>query len=94
MTQGDSFGDIALAQEVPRTATVIAESDCLLLRLSKADYVDVLKSSQQRDKSDKLAMLLRVFPGMQRLLETISFERLVYSVRVRSSKAGSDFRPG
>ena len=42
MTTGDSFGEIALLSDVPRTADVRALSDCMLLSLSKTDFHSVL----------------------------------------------------
>lgn len=39
---GDSFGEIALLSDVPRTADVYAHTDCMLLSLHKGDFMTVL----------------------------------------------------
>jgi len=40
----DYFGDIAILLDEPRTASVTARSDCLLLRIGQADFYDILSS--------------------------------------------------
>jgi CRP-like cAMP-binding protein len=40
---GDSFGEEALVTSAPRNANVIALSDCVLMRLAKADFDELLR---------------------------------------------------
>lgn len=43
LTEGSSFGDDALTSDSPRNASVIMETDGVLLRLAKDDFVQLLK---------------------------------------------------
>jgi len=46
---GDAFGEEALLSEAKRNATITAESDGLLMRLSKQDFEELLKSPMIND---------------------------------------------
>ena len=48
---GEYFGEIALLLDVPRTASVIAARDCLVLRLKKDDFDGLLGEQLYFSKS-------------------------------------------
>jgi len=47
LSEGESFGEMSAIDEEVRSATVIANSDCDVLRISKDDLHDVLRESPQ-----------------------------------------------
>ena len=47
LQDGDFFGEIALLDNVPRTATVRARTACLLLVLSRSEFQDVVRTSPE-----------------------------------------------
>ncbi|MBL3528313.1 MAG: cyclic nucleotide-binding domain-containing protein [gamma proteobacterium endosymbiont of Lamellibrachia anaximandri] len=52
---GDSFGEEALISDAPRSSTVTMVTDGVLVRLSKADFVDLVKSPLSRTLKYKKA---------------------------------------
>jgi drug efflux transport system ATP-binding protein len=60
LRDGDFFGEIALLRQVPRTATLRTRTDCVLLTLGRAEFLDLLDAA----------------PGVRRLLEDIASSRL------------------
>ena len=60
LEDGDYFGEIALVRNVPRTASVQALSDCILLSLAGEQFLRLIeRSPQMREKIEK-AMLERI----------------------------------
>ena len=49
---GDSFGELALLADVPRTATVVATDHCMTMRIGRKDFTAMLK------KEPKVALVL------------------------------------
>jgi CRP-like cAMP-binding protein len=58
---GDFFGEIAMLDGGPRTATVVAETPLVCLTLSRGDFLDVLE-----DHAKLAAHILRVMAGRLR----------------------------
>ena len=60
LQDGDFFGEIALIENVPRTATVRARTACLLLVLARDAFLGVLQASPElRAVFDRAAALRR-----------------------------------
>lgn len=59
LSDGDHFGELALLNDSPRTATVIARSDCLFLTLTRQQF----------------AMLLASTPNIRTIVERIASSR-------------------
>jgi CRP-like cAMP-binding protein len=56
-TTGDHFGDIAIIRNINRTASVVAHTQCELLRIDKDDYFTVKSKVEDAERLNKLAFL-------------------------------------
>ncbi len=53
---GDFFGEVALLDEGPRSADVVANKDCILLKLTKSDFEKMLAGHSELASRFLLAM--------------------------------------
>lgn len=65
LTSGDSFGEIALIEEVSRTATVRARTKAFVLSLSKEAFDHYLASTPE--KKESLTLLIRLFAQLHKM---------------------------
>ncbi len=87
---GDSFGELALLGEFPRTANVMAMTDCVVSAVSKDDYLNILREHPQislalirslahmvRETTEELSCiaLLDVYGRLTHVLEKYTVER-------------------
>jgi ATP-binding cassette subfamily B protein len=72
LEDGDFFGEIALLEEVRRTATVRTLTPCLLLVLDRGDFQDLLLEA----------------PGLRRVFEGAAQARRAALVDASASLAG------
>jgi CRP-like cAMP-binding protein len=71
LTAGQSFGEIALLTGGPRTATVVAITDAMLLKISKAHFDE----------------LLDCFPRLRQAVETLNAQRILKNVAALREQA-------
>lgn len=64
LTAGQSFGEIALLNEGPRTATVVAITDAVLLKIDKIEFDELLDR----------------FPDLRQAVETLNAQRILQNV--------------
>jgi MFS family permease len=55
LSAGDCFGEIGLLRDVPRTASIVAASDCLFQTLDREQFVEAMASPEVRLRADALA---------------------------------------
>jgi CRP-like cAMP-binding protein len=53
LAAGQGFGEIALLRAVRRTATITAETDCVLWQIERDVFLDVVAGSSGHDVADR-----------------------------------------
>ena len=71
-TEYDTFGDLALLFGAPRSASVVAEEDTVLIRVERADYNRVL-----RDATIEAVRLRATFLSTLPVLSSLHFQHLI-----------------
>jgi len=77
METGESFGDLALKDDIPRQATVVCNTECELLVITKAQF-EIIFLAKEREKED---FLRSMFPFLK-TLSTMNFNNILYSFQV------------
>lgn len=67
LPSGRLFGELALMNDQPRTASIKCMSDCQFLAIPRKDFDAVLKAEMLRKKEEKLSFLKAHCPGMMDL---------------------------
>ncbi|XP_031551248.1 cAMP-dependent protein kinase regulatory subunit-like [Actinia tenebrosa] len=57
MSEGDSFGELALLHDIRRAATIICKTSCEFLIVDKDDFNEVLRMSHQIEYEKKMSVL-------------------------------------
>jgi len=74
---GNLFGELALLNDNPRSATVTCRHDCEFLVIERSDFDRVIKEEMKRSKDEKLDYLRTYLPGVKKLPPKEA-ERLLY----------------
>lgn len=71
MKEGDGFGEMALIDNQPRSADIVASDDVLVLKMESDDFLEILK------QRDEVALgVIRVLTGRIRELNTKLVEKM------------------
>ncbi|KAI8907969.1 cyclic nucleotide-binding-like protein [Gorgonomyces haynaldii] len=60
MHTGAGFGDLALVNDKPRTATIVTAAPCHLVVVEKSDYNKIIKVLHQSEQKEKLNFLRKI----------------------------------
>jgi CRP-like cAMP-binding protein len=85
LSAGDFFGEIALLDFMPRSASVIAEEDCRALKLRAVDVLAVAR----RDMEQFTVIYLNIAREMARRLRDAN--ELLFDARIRYKDVAEDY---
>lgn len=60
LEEGDSFGEMALIEDLPRSASVICKNDCQFLTMTKQQY-ELMFAKRERERQE---LIMSIFPFM------------------------------
>ncbi|KAJ3109753.1 hypothetical protein HDU96_007111 [Phlyctochytrium bullatum] len=80
---GDAFGSQALINDGPRTATVVCETNCCMLRLGKMDYKNLLGFMHMIEQKEIMHFLRHKVPLFQ-FFETAALRNVTDRLSIRS----------
>ena len=86
LSGGQSFGELALLHGMPRTGTVLCQDESELLVLWKANYDEILQTSQARELERQVAFL-RNLPNLDKL-STGRLMRIAYCFQLKELSRG------
>ena len=86
LSGGQSFGELALLHGMPRTGTVLCQEESELLALWKADYDEILQTSQARELERQVSFL-RNLPHLGKL-STGRLMRIAYCFQLKTLTRG------
>lgn len=82
---GSIFGEIALVNNNPRTATVIAEEDCHLMVFSKESF-EYVRATYTQEFIERKRFLREVFPSIRHITDADTLNRMAQVFSPRSFK--------
>ncbi len=99
LKDGDTFGEVALIDEVPRTASVVARKDCNALALSKEDFEKHI--ADDKTQSNRVKQMIRLSSFFKRhplfsrmnaidqakIIERLRFDTVVMNEELNDSEA-------
>jgi CRP-like cAMP-binding protein len=83
---GQSFGELALLYTSPRSASVIADTDCVLYRVDHPTFRYIMQTQRQQTEKDKREMLEGI-PFLKDL-DPFDLDKLVDAMKPRRFAAG------
>jgi CRP-like cAMP-binding protein len=93
LRDGDAFGEVALIDDIPRTASIIAKTECYALTLSKEDFQRHIL--EQQPDTDRIKQMIRLSSFFKRhpLLSRMSASNqaaVIEKLRYRSATGNEE----
>lgn len=82
LNPGAVFGEMSLLEGKPRTATVIAASDVMVLEIAKDNFLEIL----QADSEIAYQIFLSLYQRAEKCLEEMKNSNIAYLVRFRQNE--------